>query len=190
MFSGVLLVAALTAGIEYGWEPLPEGGTKYIVQFDPAALEEANRAGVELESNIPSQVGDVRSIAIRLGSGQLPRANPPAKAELAVPGAERENPKTEGTGQADRAKPQLMQSTQGKLLATQTGYDEPKETKEEPKNDPESKTDAAPSGGGELSKPWPLIGALLLLFASLGGNGYLLWIYAELRKRHRAVLAG
>jgi hypothetical protein len=189
MFSGILLVAALTAGIEYGWEPLPEGGMKYIVQFDPAALEEANRAGVELESNIPSQVGDVRSIAIRLGSGQLPRTNPPAKAELAFPGAQRENPKNIGAGQADRAKPQLMQSTQGKPLATQTGYDEPKETKEEPKNAPESKTAAAPSGG-ELSKPWPLIGALLLLFASLGGNGYLLWIYAELRKRHRAVLAG
>ena len=41
---------------------------------------------------------------------------------------------------------------------------------------------------GELAKPWPLIGTLLLLFTSLSGNFYLVWIFAELRKRYRALL--
>ncbi|MCC6126604.1 MAG: hypothetical protein IT426_16710 [Pirellulales bacterium] len=187
MLPGILLVAALTLGIEYGWEPLPEGGMKYIVQFDPAALEEARQADIELESNVPSDVGDVRSISIRLGTGQLPRKSSPPKSELEFPASERERTKSAGTAQADlAAKPQLMLSPQGKPLATQAGFNEPKE---ESKTVKESKA-AAPPSAPELAKPWPLIGALILLFASLGGNVYLLWIFAELRKRHRALLAG
>ena len=44
-----------------------------------------------------------------------------------------------------------------------------------------------PSEAG--SKPWmALVFTLLLLFASLGGNVYLLWIAGDLRRRYRDLL--
>ena len=40
----------------------------------------------------------------------------------------------------------------------------------------------------EPAKPWmPLILVSLGLFASLGGNAYLTWIFADLRRRYRAL---
>ena len=42
----------------------------------------------------------------------------------------------------------------------------------------------------ESAKPWmPLILVSLGLFASLGGNAYLTWIFADLRRHYRAALA-
>ena len=39
---------------------------------------------------------------------------------------------------------------------------------------------------GEPAKPWmPLILVSLGLFASLGGNAYLAWIFADLRRRYK-----
>jgi hypothetical protein len=42
----------------------------------------------------------------------------------------------------------------------------------------------------EPARPWmPLILVSLVLFASLGGNAYLTWIFADLRRRYRASLS-
>jgi hypothetical protein len=73
MFPGILLLAMLAAGVNYGWEPLPEGGMKYILQFKLAELEEAQKSGDDIESNIPLEAGNVRAISIRLGTGELPK---------------------------------------------------------------------------------------------------------------------
>ena len=70
----ILLLTASAVGINYGWEPLPEGGMKYIVQFKPETLIEAQKAGFDLESNIPSNVGDVRALAFRSGTGPARRS--------------------------------------------------------------------------------------------------------------------
>ncbi len=182
MFPGILLLAASAVGINYGYEPLPEGGMKYIIQFHLDELEEAQKVGKDLESDIPSQVGDVRSISIRLGTGPIPRENAPSKADSNFPASKQESRKPETAAMP----PPLLQSPQGKPLATQTSFNEPAM---KVKTTPETNSATASlSLAGELSRPWPLIGILLLLFTSLGGNCYLIWIFAELRKRHRTLL--
>jgi len=181
MLPSILILAASAVGINYGWEPLPEGGMKYIVQFEPETLIEAQKAGFDLESNIPSNVGDVRTIAVRLGTGPLPHKFPPLEPNLQFPSPNQERRKPNGTAKEDQnAKPQpLLQSPQGKPLATPA---------EASKTSKESKA-ASPTAPLESAKPWlPLYAVSIALIASLAGNFYLLWIYAELRKRYRALL--
>jgi hypothetical protein len=193
MFPSILLLAASAVGINYGWEPLPDGGVKYIVQFKLDELEEARNSGKDIESDIPSTVVDVRSISIRLGTSQLPRENPPAKTDLQFPAPNQEIRKPDSAAPANldakpgnsALPPPLLQSPQGKPLAAQASFNEPAEKS---KTAPDSKSAAASLAIGELAKPWPLIGMLLLLFTSLSGNFYLVWIFAELRKRYRALL--
>jgi len=197
MFSSILLLAASAVGSNYGWEPLTEGGMKYIFQFELKELEEAQKAGAELGSEIPSKVGDVRAISIRLGSGPLPQTDAPLNKELKFPPADSANRDRSAPDRAAQVgrdaktqnipwPPPLLNNPSAKPLASQAGYSEPADT---PKASKESKTAATPPAAGEPGKPWlPLTGVSLALCASLGGNAYLLWIFAELRKRYRAAL--
>lgn len=185
MFPSILLIAASVIGHNYGWEPLPDGGVIYTFQFTPDELAAAQDAGELLKSEIPSNL-DVRSIAIRFGTGPLPRIDPLPKSEKkSKPGVstpESPNDKSQNT----TIPPPLLQSAQGKPLATQTSFNEQNDS---PKTAKEPATKAVNSPASELTKPWPLICALLVLFISLAGNIYLLWIFADLRKRYRAQLA-
>jgi hypothetical protein len=167
MFPSILILAVSAVGVTYGYEPLPEGGMKYIVQFEPEALAEAERQGLPIESYIPAKVSDVRAISIRLGAGPLPREDAPAQTD-----------RHSGTDDG----PPLLQSAQGKPLASPTSFNGSKETAKG------GKEAAAPTTADALAKPWPLIGVSIAFFASLGGNFYLGWIYAELRKRYRTLL--
>jgi hypothetical protein len=194
MFSSLLLLAASAVGVNYGWEPLPEGGMKYIVQFEPDALVEAQKAGVPLDSDIPSHLSNVRSISIRLGTGPVPQENPVAKTEVKSSAPIAESQKPESSPPDFPAKPQnsttappLLQNPQGNLLTVQKAdFTEPAEAS---KTGKEPIASATSSSAGEPTKPWFLFTFVsILLFASLGGNVYLLWIFAELRKRYRALL--
>ena len=167
-------------------------GTKYILQFKLEELVEAQKSGVPIESDIPSTVGDVRSISIRLGTGQLPQQDLPVKSELKFPTSDQENRKPETSAQTgpnakqrNSSSQPLLQSGQGKPLTAQTGNNEPAEAS---KTAQESKSAAAPAIIGELTKPWTLVWVSIILFASLAANIYMLWIYAELRKRYRTLL--
>jgi hypothetical protein len=84
--------------------------------------------------------------------------------------------------------PPVLQNTAGKpLLAQPAGFSESSDPKiiQEVSKDSVSATTVS-----EPAKPWiPLILVSILLFASIGGNVYLLWIFAELRKRYRATFA-
>jgi hypothetical protein len=148
MLPSILLLAASAVGITTGWEPLPGGGMKYIIQLEPEALE-AHKTGEDLESDIDSRIHDIRSVSIRLGTGEVRRVYPP-------PGKDEQKPEIS-------AKPQSLPK-------------DPKAT-------------STPPATGEPAKPIWLIVVSLLLSVSLGGNVYLLWIHAELRKRYRATLA-
>lgn len=77
----MLLAASLGAGaaanIEVGWRPLPDGGMQYLIQLDPLTVD-ILRTGQAIESFIPPQVKDVRGFQIGIGTGKLPRIDPPA----------------------------------------------------------------------------------------------------------------
>jgi hypothetical protein len=108
--------------------------------------------------------------------------DPPPKSDLKFP--------SPGQGESSAKSqnaiaPPLLQSPQGKPLATQASFNEQSEAS---KNSKEANTKTANSSAGELAKPMPLICVSIFLFLSLAGNFYLFWIYAELRKRFRAML--
>jgi hypothetical protein len=130
----------------------------YIVQFDPAALEEAQKVGLPLQSDIPAEIKDIRTISIRLGTEPLPKKSPPMKSADDL---------------SQKNSPPMLLSPQGNNIE----QPQAKATK------PVESTSAAKS-----PKPWWLISISIFLCASLGGNFYLLWIFAALRKRYLAQL--
>lgn len=82
--SAVILLAAVLgadaqANVEVGWRPLPGGGMQYLIQLDPLTVE-VLRTGQAIESYIPPQVKDVRGFQIGIGTGKLPRIDPPTTA--------------------------------------------------------------------------------------------------------------
>ena len=76
MESASLIFLAASLGIVFGWQPMPDGSSKYeyIVQLDPdlvAALEEGQ--SIPITSDIPSEIGPVGRIRIVVGRDELPR---------------------------------------------------------------------------------------------------------------------
>lgn len=78
--SGLMVVAALSLGVEVGWQPLAGGGFEYIVQIEPHMLESL-RAGQEILSEIPPELRGVRRYRLVVGTGPLPRIGTPPAAE-------------------------------------------------------------------------------------------------------------
>ena len=76
----LIYVAAATLGFQVGWQRLPEGGMQYIIQLDPQTLD-ALRDGQPIQSDIPSEAGEIRSYRIVMGAGisKPPREAPPPK---------------------------------------------------------------------------------------------------------------
>ena len=195
MFAQVLWFSTVIVGINVGWQPLPEGGMEYIIQLDPQTLE-ALKAGKPIQSDIPPSAGDVRSYKILLGSDKLPRISPPAtsiempsaKTSERIQGLSSNLPKTATQGQTSTIPHQLLPDLAGKpLTARSAAFVEPAggSTKSETTSQKQSETKIE-----EPAKPWmPLILVSLGLFASLGGNVYLTWIFADLRRRYRASLS-
>ncbi len=83
--------------IQVGWQPLPEGGTEYLIQLDTAALD-ALRDGLPLHSDILPEAGTVRSYRIFLGSGPLKREAAPT-----IPAPKGETPKSPAPSAAQSA---------------------------------------------------------------------------------------
>jgi hypothetical protein len=194
MFAHVLWFSTVIVGINVGWQPLPEGGMEYIIQLDPQTLE-ALKAGESIQSDIPPSAGDVRSYKIVLGSNKLPRTSPPA-ASIESPSAKSSErtqgqtsnlPETANQGQTSAFPHQLLPDPAGKpMTARSAAYVESTggSTKSETAQPKPSETK-----NEEPAKPWmPLTLVSLGLFASLGGNVYLTWIFADLRRRYRESL--
>ena len=79
----LVYVAAATLGFQVGWQRLPEGGMQYIIQLDPQTLD-ALRDGQPIQSDIPSDAGEIRSYRIVMGAGMSkpPREAPPPPAPV------------------------------------------------------------------------------------------------------------
>jgi hypothetical protein len=86
----LIYLAAATLGWQTGYQRLPDGGMEYIIQLDSAALD-ALRDGRPIASYIPSDIGEVRSFRILVGTGRpkreapLERPAPPKAVEKPAP---------------------------------------------------------------------------------------------------------
>jgi hypothetical protein len=208
MFAHVLCFCTAVVGIDVGWQPLQEGGMEYSIQLDPQSLETL-KAGEPIESDIPPGAGDVRSIKFFFGTEKPRRISPPAKSNQSPPVS------TAGGARMPNSNlPEIQDSSAVKLPNQQGATPDqttpfPRTLKPDPAVKPLTARSAAfvePAEGTakseatsqnrseekkeEPAKPWmPLILVSLGLFASLGGNAYLTWIFADLRRRYRATLA-
>jgi len=168
MGSTVVCIAALALGIDVGWQPLPKEGMEYIIQIPPQSLDTL-AAGEILRSDVPREVKDIRRYRILVGTATLPRrlpaaAQPAGGGPLLLP---REVP----------SKPIAEQKAA--FVETQ---DMPAKPPSQPAGDPRPQP-------AEPAKPWTLLTLVVLgLFASLGGNVYLGWIFWDIRQRFRALL--
>jgi len=71
-----LLMATATLGVDYGWQPTPEGQVEYIIQIEPDLLRTLTD-GQQITSEIPPELRGVRRFTIRVGTGPVPRQLPP-----------------------------------------------------------------------------------------------------------------
>lgn len=67
-----VLVSLAVIGVDYGWQPLPDGQLEYIVQIEPSLLDELEN-GEEIVSEILPEARGVRRFRIRVGTGDVPR---------------------------------------------------------------------------------------------------------------------
>jgi len=72
MNSLILVLAASSVGVDYGWQPNQQGEIEYIIQIEPELLD-AMRDGAEITSRVDPSVQDVRRFRIRVGRDNLPR---------------------------------------------------------------------------------------------------------------------
>jgi hypothetical protein len=166
MIAQMMWLSTFVIGVNAGWQPLPEGGMEYIIQLDPQTME-ALKAGQSIYSDIPPGAGDVRSYKIVVGSETLPRVSPP-------------------TAAAPLPRTFLPEPGEKPLTANSAGFLDEQAGSQKKSN--ASAPNNTPSIEKEPSKPWmALIFVSLGLFASLGGNVYLTWLIADLRRRFRAL---
>jgi hypothetical protein len=191
MFAHVLCLSAVIVGINVGWQPLQEGGTEYIIQLDPQSLE-ALKSGEPIRSDVLPGAGDVRSYKIILGTEKPPRISPPAISAQArsAKTADREaapSSKLPESTIPDLPRTLMPDPSVKPLTAHSAAYNEPADGSAKSEAGPQNQSQAKEE---EPVKPWmPLILVSLGLFASLGGNVYLTWIFADLRRRCRASIS-
>jgi hypothetical protein len=75
MCGTMLCVAAVALGVDAGWQPLPDGGMEYVIQLDSQTVD-LLRSGVDIPSDIPASVKDVRRLRITFGNASLARKIP------------------------------------------------------------------------------------------------------------------
>ena len=194
MYGSLLLAAAVaTLGSDYGWQPLAGGGVEYIIQIDPHIVDRL-KEGIDITSDVPAEVKDIRSCRFTVGSGELPRINPgpvmpepdeglpsfaspdrPRRSEVpldtrpdGVPGR-----LPERGGSEDGVKPVgWLEETEPKLVSPETV---------EPNPMPEENQPEAPSS-------WLLATLAIGLMSTSAGMVFTGWTAWDYRGRYRRVL--
>lgn len=186
----LVCMAVATLGIDCGWRRLPEGGLEYIIQIEPQTLD-AIRAGQPIHSDIASNLSDIRSYCIMVGTKPLPRDPLPEKTASAnqMAAITQEHQVTLPPNKTPPENPpqKLPVAATSKPLA-EPSTDGAATSAAEPST---ADANAALSDAEESAKPWlPLTLTLFGLFASFGGNMFLGWLVWDLRRRCRSLLGG
>lgn len=186
----VLIAAAALAAepqAQTGWEKLPGGGYRYIIQILPEDAQEViDNYDIECE---PPQRLDVRQVKVTVGKKTLPQDpidEPSSEREekLASEPAGSQKPTEspwENWQQEKSAEPKQLPDAKG---AQPAGYAEPTDQHQAERRPALGAADAA-----QADKPWlPLVLTGIGLLVSVGVNFYLGWLAYEARRRYRALL--
>ena len=171
MCGAMLLVAAVTTGIDGGWQPLPEGGMEYIIQIDPDTLKTLE-PGDERSCDVPTHLGQFKRYRLRIGTVPPPRESPPAEDQS--PSSPLPEP--------DIFPPPVMSSESPSTPERLATYEE-----EQPSPKPVPRAADTEEGGD--GRPWmPFTLALAGFFGAFGGMLYTGWIAWDYRRRYRDLL--
>lgn len=172
-----LMLGGLLLGVDVGWAPLPNGGgMEYLIQLSPNDLE-AIRSGEAWMTDIPLSVGEVRAYRITMGTGALPRIDPPPSLSLPAADTPADHPAPHPIRPEPAATP---------LPEQQAVYMTPRPGENGATDGKATSTDSAEQDEAPLQRPWMLlVGTALALAGSLGGNAYLLWVLREAYQRCR-----
>ena len=77
-----LLLAASTMGVDYGWQRTADGQWEYIVQVEPALLQNLAE-GESIVSTMPAEMDGVRRVVLKVGTEALPRERMPEVRRMA-----------------------------------------------------------------------------------------------------------
>jgi hypothetical protein len=189
----LILTAMALPTVQYGWEYDASGDLVYIVQVEPLAAE-ALKSGLELTSQVPTDLGAVRYITIRVGDGQLPQAEPPATA-VSISPPQITQPRLDPPIESSPASPpgQLPAYTGAVRLSghqTPSVVDEPSAAKDEALPVGAQSVEKIETPADNVAEP-AVIGSgawimtVLTLFASLAGNVFLGWVAWDYYGRYR-----
>ena len=202
MYLSAISLAALVVGVDFGYQPLPDGGVQYLIQIPPHGVD-ALKSGEVIESLVPRDVQPLRAFRITVGTKPLPRELPPKTATAdpflpppSMPPLELDTmvrtapPPRAFSGAEPRApaapRPLAPDPASKPLAERQAAFLQTPPAKAE---QPVAPAPAAAAPPAEPAQPWlPLTAALFALFASLGGNIYLVWVAWDARSRYRALV--
>ncbi len=75
--TGVLVcLSAAVLGVDFGWQPLADGGVEYIIQIEPQMLDSL-QSGESLSSALPTSGHNIRRYRIVVGTAELPHHGEP-----------------------------------------------------------------------------------------------------------------
>lgn len=80
----VLLAGIAALGVQWGWERVPGGGIEYIIRIEPHALDSLGD-GRDIFSDLPPQIGRIRSYRITVSDRPVANEGQPPPAEAAAP---------------------------------------------------------------------------------------------------------
>ena len=95
VMTGVLVcLSAAVLGVDFGWQPLTDGGVEYIIQIEPQMLDSL-QDGESLSSALPAFGHNIRRYRIVVGTAELPHHGEPLpEAPSDEPPAGRHEPET------------------------------------------------------------------------------------------------
>ena len=70
------VIAAAVVAVDTGWQPVEGGGYEYIIQIEPSLVDVLVQ-GEAVTSEVPAALQSVRRYRVVVGSGKLPRIDPP-----------------------------------------------------------------------------------------------------------------
>jgi len=151
------VIAAAAVAVDTGWQPVEGGGYEYIIQIEPSLVDILVQ-GEAVTSEVPAALQSVRRYRVVVGSGKLPRIDPPAvKAPAAEPAASQPlplgPPPTEPAAEPAPLEPAPTNPAAGQPPASAAPAAEGPTASAPPPTPSELKEDSAPTPPAVVAEP-------------------------------------
>lgn len=118
--TAILVTARLAQAVQFGWQPLPDGGIEYQIQVEPELLDSFRKDG--FTSDLPENLQrNLRRIRITVGNAKLPNEGdvngPKQMASVKVPSPSTTEPTTSDVGKNNFAQQPAANNSAPPLLS-------------------------------------------------------------------------